>query len=92
MAEIEVIRSKRAVVIVDECDFDRLLAQNKEVEQLRTQLSARLQQLEEIRQEALTWAMVCDCNCPACARLYEVIRDAREQQTSDSSTTQRNSG
>jgi hypothetical protein len=32
------------------------------------------QEVQRIRQESLTWAMACPHGCPACERLYDVIR------------------
>lgn len=49
-------------------------AMSQEIERLRKQLSARLQELEHIKQERLTWAMVCDHDCPACTALDDAIR------------------
>lgn len=46
----------------------------QENERLRKALSQRLQQLEEIRQASLTWAMACPHNCEACEAMYEVIK------------------
>lgn len=37
-------------------------------------LSARLQELEEIKQERLTWAMTCGCECASCLILDATIR------------------
>lgn len=45
-----------------------------ENERLRKQLSARLQELERIQQERLTWAMVCICGCSCCCALDAAIR------------------
>lgn len=50
-----------------------------EIERLRKALSARLQELHEIRDQSLTWAMACNCDCPACNGLYEAIRSAEPQ-------------
>lgn len=36
-------------------------------------LSARLQDLEEIKQERLTWAMTCGCECASCLILDATI-------------------
>lgn len=51
MAEIQIVRVTTAAVVVDEIDFDNLLEQARETENLRTQLSQRLQQLEDLRAE-----------------------------------------
>ncbi len=58
----------------------RLAAEN---EKLRKALSARLQQLEEIRQASLTWAMACPHDCPACDAMYEVIKGSSGHPTGD---------
>lgn len=81
MAEIQIIRSTSAVVVVGEVDFDNLLEQARESEKLRTELSARLQQLEEIRQASLTWAMACPHHCEACNAMYEIIKGAQHPKT-----------
>lgn len=41
-----------------------------ERDQLRAQLYA-------IRNESLSWAMACPCECAECNRLYDVIREVK---------------
>lgn len=52
MSEIQIVRVTTAAVVVGEVDFDRLLEQARENEELRKTLSQRLQELEEIRTAA----------------------------------------
>lgn len=33
-------------------------------------------ELYELRQESMTWAMVCDCNCKACEHLFDSIKNS----------------
>jgi len=58
---------------------DQLIEARRENERLRKALSGRLQQLEDIKQERLTWAMYCECTCKFCERLSSVIRRAEPQ-------------
>jgi len=37
--------------------------------------------LEQIEQERLTWAMACECYCPACKKLDRLIRGVVEDAT-----------
>jgi hypothetical protein len=53
-----------------------------EIEQLRGNLSLAeegLANYASIRQESLTWAVACECECRACIKLYDVIRGAAPQ-------------
>ncbi len=59
MSEIQIVRVTKAAVVVDEIDFDRLLEQARESEKLRTQLSQRLQDLEELRADAHRLGLRC---------------------------------
>jgi hypothetical protein len=64
--ENERLKVERAAAI------DRLTPLGCENEELRAQLHA-------IRNESLSWALVCSCDCPACNGLYEAIRGAEPQ-------------
>ena len=65
LAELERIKSQAHVKIEQlRVDYERL----------RKQLSGRLQELHEIRNQSLSWAMACPCECSDCNQLYDVIR------------------
>ncbi len=59
------------------CGDERYTRLGQENEKLRKALSQRLQQLEEIRQASLTWALACPHECPACNALYEIIKGSQ---------------
>jgi chromosome segregation ATPase len=85
LEELERIKSQAHVKIEQlRVDYERLNAhcadlsrQHHEAldgnERLRKQLSGRLQELHEIRNQSLSWAMACPCECAECTRLYDVI-------------------
>jgi hypothetical protein len=71
-----------AVYLADEVE-EGLANYAQQNERLRKKLSARLQELNRIKQERLTWAMVCDHDCPACTALDDAIRGDPPQSCDD---------
>jgi len=56
-------------------DLRTTIELRQEIKRRRGELANYAQELRRIREESLTWALACDCNCPACKNLFEVIRD-----------------
>lgn len=53
-----------------------LLLADKQIRELRGNLSLAEEGLAEIRDLSLTWALACPCDCEMCTVLFERIRDA----------------
>jgi len=75
------------VEVVLASDYDQELANAKhDIERLQAAASAEANEVERrratlqrIEQERLTWAMTCQCYCPACKALDKLIRFAVPQ-------------
>lgn len=48
-------------------------ARNQEIATLRNDLTATRLELQSIQRERLTWAMACECYCPACMAFDKIV-------------------